>query len=53
MEPILEIVYGRDERGDPVRDAAMLQRTLNHPRGASLVRRGVYRFARHEEADSG
>lgn len=36
---------------DPVRDTAILQRTLNDLRGCGLVPKGVYRFHTHEEAD--
>lgn len=41
----------RPEGGDPVRDIAILQRTINRLRGGALVPRGVYRFTSHEEAD--
>ena len=41
----------RPEGGDPVRDSAILQRTINRLRGGALVPRGVYRFTSHEEAD--
>ncbi|MBW3565878.1 MAG: hypothetical protein KY459_14295 [Acidobacteria bacterium] len=34
-----------------LRDAAIMQRTMNRLRGEALVPRGVYRFATHEEAD--
>jgi hypothetical protein len=37
--------------GDALRDAAILQRTLNRLRQGALVPKGVYRFLRHEEAD--
>ncbi len=37
---------------NPLRDSAILQRTLNRLRGPALVPRGVYRFATHEEADT-
>jgi hypothetical protein len=36
---------------DALRDAAALQRTLNRLRGGALVPKGIFRFARHEEAD--
>ncbi len=36
---------------DPVRDAAILQRTLNRLRGGAVAWRGVFRFQTHEEAD--
>jgi hypothetical protein len=42
----------RPEGDDPVRDIAALQRTLNRLRGPALVPKGLYRFARHEEADA-
>ncbi|MGH9362041.1 MAG: hypothetical protein ACRD2T_08995 [Thermoanaerobaculia bacterium] len=41
----------RPEGDDPVRDIAILQRTMNRLRGGALVPRGLYRFASHEEAD--
>jgi Nucleotidyl transferase of unknown function (DUF2204) len=42
----------RRPRGEDVlADIAILQRTLNRLRGGALVPKGVYRFARHEEAD--
>ena len=40
--------------GNPLQEAAALQRTLNRLRkaqGLGLVPRGVYRFSSHEEAD--
>jgi hypothetical protein len=42
----------RSPGGDPLRDAEILQRTMNRLRGGALVPKGVYRFERHEEADS-
>jgi hypothetical protein len=44
-------VSKRPEGEDILRDAAAMQRTMNRLRGGALVPRGVYRFARHEEAD--
>jgi len=44
-------VSRRREGQDVVRDAAILQRTINRLRGGDLVPRGVYRFRTHEEAD--
>lgn len=42
----------RRQRGEnSLRDAAILQRTLNRLRKGALVPKGVYRFATHEEAD--
>jgi hypothetical protein len=41
----------RPEGEDSIRDAAVLQRTINRLRGVGLIPRGVYRFATHEEAD--
>jgi hypothetical protein len=41
----------RERGGDNLRDVAILQRTLNRLRRRALVPKGVYRFARHEEAD--
>ena len=41
----------RPPGSDSVRDAAILQRTLNRLRQGALVPKGVYRFVRHEEAD--
>jgi len=41
----------RQRGGDSLRDAAILQRTLNRLRQGALVPKGVYRFVRHEEAD--
>jgi hypothetical protein len=45
-------VSRRREGQDVPRDAAILQRTINRLRGGDLVRRGVYRFHTHEEADA-
>ena len=42
----------RRDGNDVVSDIAALQRTLNRLRGPALVPRGLYRFARHEEADA-
>jgi predicted transcriptional regulator len=52
-EPALRMkrVSRRREGQDTVRDAAILQRTINRLRGGALVPRGVYRFRTHEEAD--
>lgn len=47
---MMKHVGRRCEGGDPVRDAAILQRTINRLRGGHLVPRGVYRFRTHEEA---
>jgi len=47
----MKIVMRRRGPADPLRDSAILQRTMNRLRGAGLVPRGVYRFATHEEAD--
>jgi hypothetical protein len=47
----MKTVMRRRGPADPVRDSAILQRTMNRLRGAGLVPRGVYRFATHEEAD--
>jgi hypothetical protein len=44
-------VSKRSDGEDVVRDAAIMQRTMNRLRGVGLIPRGVYRFARHEEAD--
>jgi hypothetical protein len=44
-------VSKRPEGENVVRDAAAMQRTMNRLRGVGLVPRGVYRFARHEEAE--
>jgi hypothetical protein len=41
----------RPEGDDPLRDIAILQRTINRLRGGALVPKGVYRFATHEDAD--
>ena len=41
----------RPEGEDALRDAEILQRTLNRLRGPALVPRGLYRFSTHEEAD--
>lgn len=47
----MKTVMRRWGPADPLRDSAILQRTMNRLRGAGLVPRGVYRFATHEEAD--
>jgi hypothetical protein len=44
-------VSRRPDGDDIIRDAAAVQRTMNRLRGVGLIPRGVYRFARHEEAD--
>ena len=44
-------VSRRAEGEDVIRDAAILQRTLNRLRGVGLIPRGVYRVRDHEEAD--
>ncbi len=49
--PPIRRVSRRPEGEDPLRDIAILQRTINRLRGHDLVPRGVYRFATHEEAD--
>ncbi len=49
--PPLRRVSLRPAGEDTLRDAAILQRTINRLRGHDLVPRGVYRFATHEEAD--
>ena len=47
----VKVVSKRRPGQDPIRDSAILQRTLNRLRGNALVPRGVYRFSTHEEAD--
>ncbi len=42
----------RREGEDVVRDASILQRTMNRLRGRALVPKGIYRFDSHEEADA-
>jgi hypothetical protein len=49
--PAMKRISHRPEGEDPIRDIAILQRTINRLRGGALVPRGVYRFATHEEAD--
>jgi len=49
--PPIRRISRRPEGEDHLRDAAILQRTINRLRGRDLVPRGVYRFATHEEAD--
>ena len=51
MELTSKTVGRRANGGDPVAEAAALQRTLSALRGRALVPRGVYRFKTHEEAD--
>lgn len=41
----------RTAKADTIRDAAIMQRTINRLRGVGLIPRGVYRFESHEEAD--
>jgi hypothetical protein len=41
----------RPEGESTLRDAAIMQRTINRLRGVGLIPRGVYRFATHEDAD--
>jgi hypothetical protein len=41
-------VSKRPDGDDVLRDAAAMQRTMNHLRGGALIPRGVYRFAGHE-----
>jgi hypothetical protein len=45
-------VSKRPEGADIIRDAAIMQRTVNRLRGVGLIPRGVYRFSSHEEADA-
>ncbi len=45
-------VSRRNEGQDLIRDVDILQRTINRLRGQDLVRRGVYRFRTHQEADA-
>lgn len=47
----MKIVSRRPAGEDVLRDASILQRTLNRLRGARLVPRGVFRFSSHEDAD--
>lgn len=47
----MKVLSRRRRAEDPVRDAAILQRTITQLRGPALVPRGLYRFASHEEAD--
>lgn len=42
----------RREGEDVLRDVAILQRTMNRLRGKSLVPKGIYRFASHEDAEA-
>ena len=52
--PTTRILGNRRIDGDPLAEAAVLQRTLNRLRkadGLGLVPRGVYRFTSHEDAD--
>ena len=49
--PAMKTVTRRRGPADPLRDSAILQRTMNRLRGAGLVPKGVYRFGTHEEAD--
>lgn len=44
-------VSRRPEGENTLRDAAILQRTMNRLRGTGLIPRGVYRFRDHEEAN--
>jgi hypothetical protein len=46
----MKTVTRRHGRADPLRDSAILQRTVNALRGGGLVPRGVYRFRSFEEA---
>jgi hypothetical protein len=47
----MKVVGRRNTDGDPLRDAAILQRTVRKLQGNALVPKGVYRFASHEEAN--
>jgi hypothetical protein len=44
-------ISSRTRVENPLRDAAILQRTLNRLRGCGLIPKGVYRFHTHEEAE--
>lgn len=48
----MKTVSRRRGRENPLRDAGILQRTINTLRGGALIPRGVYRFRTHEEADA-
>ena len=54
LSPSLPVkrISRRLEGEDVVRDIAILQRTMNRLRGASLIPKGIYRFSSHEDADS-
>lgn len=41
----------RKGKENPLRDAAILLRTINRLRNYDLIPKGVYHFASHEEAD--
>jgi hypothetical protein len=47
----MRVLSRRPPGSDVLRDAAILQRTLNRLRGPALVPRGLYRFATHADAD--
>ena len=47
----MKCVGRRTDAPDPIRDAAILQRTLNDLRSNAVAPRGVFRFRTHEEAD--
>ncbi len=47
----MRVISRRRPGSDVVRDAAILQRTLNRLRGPALVPRGLYRFVTHADAD--
>jgi TPP-dependent pyruvate/acetoin dehydrogenase alpha subunit len=47
----LKRISRRPDGEDALRDAEILQRTLNRLRGPALIPRGLYRFSTHEEAD--
>lgn len=50
-DPRVRQVTKRSAGENHLRDAAVMQRTMNRLRGVGLIPRGVYRFALHEEAD--
>lgn len=52
VELSMRRISRRCEGEDVLRDAAILQRTVNRLRGGALVPKGVYRFESHEEADA-
>lgn len=48
---MIKVITKRHGQSVPLKDAAILQRTMNRLRNYDLVPKGLYRFTTFEEAD--